>query len=49
MEKVPANQGDEGLTISLKTSSGRSATTFSFKEKESWGHRSFFIDFLALL
>ena len=33
-EKVPAEQGDEGLTFALRTSSVAFGDTFSFKEKE---------------
>jgi len=34
-EKVPAEQGDEGLTFAIRTSSVGFADTFSLKEKEA--------------
>jgi hypothetical protein len=33
--KVPAEQGDEGLALSIRTSSVGLGDTFSFKEKDS--------------
>jgi hypothetical protein len=35
-EKVPAEQGDEGLMVTVRPSSDCSAITFSLREKEAW-------------